>query len=93
MLDFTELAKDGNDTEQSEEIKDGAFNDLVTEFRKIPFIRLLNANNAQVENIAFFSDNFAWDTTIKNAHYQIDNFFNSQIRFECEHNKKSQYMV
>ena len=73
-------------TEQSEEIKDGAFNDLVTEFRKIPFIRLLNANNAQVENIAFFSDNFAWDTTIKNAHYQIDNFFNSQIRFECEHN-------
>jgi len=57
-----------------------------TEFRKIPFIRLLNANNAQVENIAFFSDNFAWDTTIKNAHYQIDNFFNSQMRFECEHN-------
>lgn len=69
--------------EFTEQIRKSAFNDLTDAFGKLPFIRILKASNANVENLARFSDNFSWEDTIKGSDFQIDNFFNTEIRFEC----------
>ena len=71
-------------TELSEQIQNKAFDDLIAEFKKIPFINVFNSFNAAVEHIGYFSDNFSWDTVIEQADYNIDNFFNVQIIFECQ---------
>lgn len=69
--------------EFTEQIRKSAFNDLTDAFGKLPFIRIIKASNANVENLARFSDNFSWEDTIKGSDFQIDNFFNAEIRFEC----------
>ncbi len=69
--------------ELTEEVRMSAFNDLTNALAEMPFVRVLKASNANVENLAYFSDNFSWEDTIEGSDFQIDNFFNAEIRFEC----------
>lgn len=81
--DFFNIVFRDDTREFTEETRISAFNDLVDAFGTIPFIHSLNATNANVEKISCFSDNFSWEDTIKGSDFQIDNFFNVNIRFEC----------
>lgn len=74
--------------EFTEELKNDAFNALSEAFGKLPFVRILKATNASVENLAYFSDNFSWRDTIDGLNYQIQNFFDVEIRFECDEFEK-----
>lgn len=68
----------------TEELKNEAFDVLSEIFGKLSFVRILKATNASVENLAYFSDNFSWRDTIDGLNYQIQNFFDAEIRFECD---------
>lgn len=67
----------------TEQIKKEAFENLTDAFGKLSFLKILKATNANVEELAHFSDNFSWKDTIDGLNYQIHNFFDAQIRFEC----------
>ncbi|MCH5157242.1 MAG: restriction endonuclease [Clostridiales bacterium] len=68
----------------TEEIKSEAFNALLDAFKQLTFVTILNAKNASVESLKYFSDNFSWRDTIEGLNYQPGNFFDVDIRFECE---------
>lgn len=67
----------------SEEIVNTEFDKLCKRWEKFSFIHILKCTNAKIEFIDQFSEYFVWDSIISNADYDIDNFFDSQIRFEC----------
>jgi hypothetical protein len=80
---FNSIFKDDS-RKFTEELKNDAFDALSEAFGKLPFVRILKATNASVENLAYFSDNFSWRDTIDGLNYQIQNFFDVEVRFECD---------
>lgn len=68
----------------TEDFANDNFNALVKALEQTKFITILKATNAKVEFIDQFTENFAWNSLISNADYDIDNFFNVQIRFVCK---------
>lgn len=68
----------------TEKITNDAFNNLSDIFCKLPFIRVLKITNAQIEKISYFTDNFSWIDTIQSTGFNLDNFFDTEIRFECD---------
>lgn len=67
----------------TEDFVDGDFNSLLEALKQIRFITILKSTNAKVEFIDQFTENFVWSNLISTANYNIDNFFNVQIRFVC----------
>lgn len=70
--------------ECTEEIKNESFERLLGGFKKLPFVTILNEKNASVESLKYFSDNFSWKDTIEGLDYHPGNFFDVEIRFECD---------
>lgn len=73
-----------NYLECTEQIKKQFFDELTATIKKIPFIKLLNASNANVESLVFFSDIFSWEDVIEQTDYKTGNFFDVLFRFECD---------
>ena len=78
------FSKKDNYREVTQNIVDHNYIKLISTLKKIDFIRILKSNNARIEFIDQFSDNFTWNSMIQNADFDIDNFFDVQIRFECK---------
>lgn len=67
----------------SEENVNTEFDKLCEVFRQLPFIFVLKVTNAKIEFIDQFSEHFSWNNLITEADYDVDNFFDAQIRLEC----------
>lgn len=80
---FKFIAKD-NPREFTKESINHSFDTLVSLIKEIKFINVLKGTNAQIEYIDQFPENFTWENTIKRTDYNVMNFFDAQIRFECE---------
>ena len=80
---FKSIFKD-DPRECTEEIKNVSFETLLEVFKALPFVTILNAKNASIESLKYFSDNFLWRDTIKGLDYHPGNFFDVEIRFECD---------
>lgn len=67
----------------TEEFVNNDFNDLVKTLSEFEFIRILKSENSKIEFIDQFTDDFAWDPIINSTKFDIDNFFNANVRFVC----------
>lgn len=68
----------------TEETTNEAFELFIESLHKIPFISILNSQNAKVEFIDQFPENSTWKTVIEDTEHRINNFFNVDIRFTCD---------
>ena len=59
------------------------FDKLCEVFKQLPFIHILKVTNAKIEFIDQFSEHFSWNNLITEANFDVDNFFDAQIRLEC----------
>lgn len=78
------IAKKDNVREITEDNKDRSFELFVEALKKLPFVKILKSVNSQIEEIGYFSDNFDWSQEIDDIHYNLTNFFEATVRFECE---------
>lgn len=69
------------------------FNNLCNTIESIDFITILKRTNAKIEFIDQFTENFTWNSIITSAAFDIDNFFDCQIRFECNDFNKLKCLV
>ncbi|HBC98190.1 MAG TPA: hypothetical protein DC053_00555 [Lachnoclostridium sp.] len=67
----------------TEEFVYSDFSSLVETMKKLTCIRILKSTNAKIEFIDQFTENFSWIRLVDDANYDIDNFFDVQIRFIC----------
>lgn len=77
------IAKKDNVREFTEDLINKPFNGFVESLKKINFIHILKCTNARVEFIDQFPENFTWENTIETSNYDIGNFFDAEIRLEC----------
>lgn len=68
----------------SEENVNKEFDELCKMLAQFKFIRILKCINAKIEFIDQFSEHFSSINLITEADYDVDNFFDAQIRLECD---------
>lgn len=79
---FRTVYKD-DESEFTEELKDESYMILLESFKRLSYVNVIKSINAKVEDIVYFSDNFSWENVIIHTDYELNNFFNVEIRFKC----------
>lgn len=66
---------------------------LCDTLERVNSITILKKTNAKIEFIDQFTENFAWNSIFSDASYDVDNFFDAQIRFVCNDFSKLKELV
>jgi hypothetical protein len=69
-------------------IKDEAFDALVSAFNSLPFLRVLSASNAQIEELHKFDRRYNWEDILQELNFQSGNFFAAEFVLRATDTKR-----
>jgi hypothetical protein len=69
-------------TEEAERIRDAAFDQMVSSFRKSPFLGVMNSINCQVEAMRLLENQRDWSEAVQNWDIRIEHMFPAKLVLE-----------
>ena len=69
--------------EITEENKSISYERFIKMLDSLEYVSILNESNSEIENIGLFSDNFDWSNFVDALNYNVNNFFEASVRFQC----------